>query len=638
MDQEESYSKIPQKEGEAAESDILLQKLRNTISKPVQNKVHGILEDVLKFSDNDKLYLYLQLPSGPSTADKSSLDLNSLSTAEHMHACTWIRNHLEDHIDTCLPKQDVYDAYNRYCDNLCCRPLSAANFGKIIREIFPNIKARRLGGRGQSKYCYSGIRRKALVSMPPLPSLDHKVTENSELVDLVQVHNNEVMDAACTLICHWAEKILKRSFNNVVEVAHFLLQQQFINPRDASAELIMSVKVSESRRKGPKRQPASSKCDEPESTEGAAEQPAQIKKESASKPTSSQPAKQRKNAKAQKSHSSSQVTALVARLHPILPRVAPWGNLVSCSPPICYSSIITSEAGTSSPAGHVKVTSLPLPSRAASAVHLARANGSRLVSQQAAVPHVNMILPNIPAGFSFPIPDLQAPPREGDGDVTSSEAATCSGQDLPKSSGGNRLSDSASAVATRKRGRPRKVPPKTQLAALDSASLPGSAGKSNGTPKWQPPDQQFEIMEVTIGEEFLPRTEGSPEMGTDLGSLPPGSSQDCPAVPSAALATNRVKRVRTEDSSEKMLPRQGSLERAVQGTGRLVIDEVDLEACQKPRSSLPPKEEGSANQAHAKGTAVLTSHLNRPKQGISQVSVIQRSWHNGKERPKDVAK
>lgn len=40
----------------------------------------------------------------------------------------------------------------RYCDNLCCRPLSAANFGKIIREIFPNIKARRLGGRGQSKY------------------------------------------------------------------------------------------------------------------------------------------------------------------------------------------------------------------------------------------------------------------------------------------------------------------------------------------------------------------------------------------------------------------------------------------------------------------------------------------------------
>lgn len=46
----------------------------------------------------------------------------------------------------------------RYCENLQHRPLSAANFGKIIRDIFPNIKARRLGGRGQSKYPFSLLR------------------------------------------------------------------------------------------------------------------------------------------------------------------------------------------------------------------------------------------------------------------------------------------------------------------------------------------------------------------------------------------------------------------------------------------------------------------------------------------------
>lgn len=45
-----------------------------------------------------------------------------------------------------------YPSSRRYCENLQHRPLSAANFGKIIRDIFPNIKARRLGGRGQSKY------------------------------------------------------------------------------------------------------------------------------------------------------------------------------------------------------------------------------------------------------------------------------------------------------------------------------------------------------------------------------------------------------------------------------------------------------------------------------------------------------
>lgn len=34
-----------------------------------------------------------------------------LSNEEYMYAYRWIRNHLEEHMDTCLPKQSVYDAY-----------------------------------------------------------------------------------------------------------------------------------------------------------------------------------------------------------------------------------------------------------------------------------------------------------------------------------------------------------------------------------------------------------------------------------------------------------------------------------------------------------------------------------------------
>ncbi|NWZ00191.1 RFX5 protein, partial [Loxia curvirostra] len=231
--------------GGATESSTLLQELRGNISKSVQSKVDSILQDVQKFSDSDKLYLYLQLPSGPSLGEKSSsLELSALGTAEHMHACSWIRNHLEEHTDTCLPKQDVYDAYKRYCDNLGCRPLSTANFGKIIREIFPNIKARRLGGRGQSKYpSQPGI--VTVVSLPPLPSLDLKVTETqAELAELAQSYSSEVTEAACALTCDWAEKILRRSFNNIVEVAQFLLQQHIISPRSAHADLLMAMVLS----------------------------------------------------------------------------------------------------------------------------------------------------------------------------------------------------------------------------------------------------------------------------------------------------------------------------------------------------------------------------------------------------------
>ncbi|KAL7833709.1 hypothetical protein AOLI_G00286690 [Acnodon oligacanthus] len=110
-------------------------------------------QDVEKFTDIEKLYLYLRLPSGPSSGnDKTEQSCVSSSRTQQMHAFSWIRNHLEEHPETSLPKQEVYDEYKSYCDNLAYHALSAADFGKIMKNIFPNMKARRLGMRGKSKY------------------------------------------------------------------------------------------------------------------------------------------------------------------------------------------------------------------------------------------------------------------------------------------------------------------------------------------------------------------------------------------------------------------------------------------------------------------------------------------------------
>lgn len=43
-------------------------------------------------------------------------------------------------------------SFRSFCDNLNYHPLSAADFGKIMKNVFPNMKARRLGMRGKSKY------------------------------------------------------------------------------------------------------------------------------------------------------------------------------------------------------------------------------------------------------------------------------------------------------------------------------------------------------------------------------------------------------------------------------------------------------------------------------------------------------
>ncbi|XP_078010992.1 LOW QUALITY PROTEIN: DNA-binding protein RFX5 [Phascolarctos cinereus] len=478
--------------GDAGEPTTLLQKLRGSISKAVQNKVEGILQDVQRFSDNDKLYLYLQLPSGPSGGDKSNLEPSALSHDEYMYAYRWIRNHLEEHTATCLPKQDVYDAYRRYCESLaCCRPLSTANFGKIIREIFPDIKARRLGGRGQSKYCYSGIRRKTLVSMPPLPGLDLKGSESPELgPEVGPGPRDELVEAACALTCDWAERILKRSFSSIVEVARFLLQQHLISARSAHAHLLMAMVLADEPERLP-RDPSSATKNGLENPEGRASkgQP-QPPKELEPRTGSALPVRGERKKTAETSApaaSSPQVNALVARLPVLLPRV-PHPQLaqpVRVSPPVLAPKL---------PSGTLKVTTLPLPSGAA--------------VSRGTLPIINMILPTVSA---VPVPGRAPPegPTQSQGLEKNREIGP--GVDLgPQGKGVKRtaevpmsdtrgqeleakvLSQDTEEIgidAKRKRGRPRKKSnsegersssPEKPLPATDSAHSPRVPQESRG--------------------------------------------------------------------------------------------------------------------------------------------------------------
>nr|ACE75820.1 hypothetical protein [Sorex araneus] len=455
-----SGGRAPPSNTEAGEPTSLLQKLRGTISKAVQNKVEGILQDVQKFSDNDKLYLYLQLPAGPSAGDKSS-EPSTLSNEEYMYAYKWIRNHLEEHTDTCLPKQSVYDAYRKYCESLaCCRPLSTANFGKIIREIFPDIKARRLGGRGQSKYCYSGIRRKTLVSMPPLPGLDLKGSESPEVgPEVTPAPRDELVEAACALTCDWAERILKRSFSSIVEVARFLLQQHLISARSAHAHVLKAMGIPEDDDHTPRERSSKSK-NGVESLGGGAqkrtERTAPPPKELESRAGTTVPARgeRKKNVVESPAPTASnpQVNALVARLPLLLPR-APRSLIppIRVSPPILAPKL---------PSGTLKVATLPLPSRAG--------------GPQAPVPIINMILPAVPAlpgPGHIPAGVLTQPRGTEQREVSTSgdpEAhdkgvkrtaevlvGETSGQD-PAAKAAKQETEEVGGDAKRKRGRPRK--------------------------------------------------------------------------------------------------------------------------------------------------------------------------------------
>lgn len=73
----------------------------------------------------------------------------------------WLHENFEAADGVSLGRSTLYAHYEHHCANVLIEKVNAASFGKLIRSVFPNLKTRRLGTRGNSKYHYYGIAAKA---------------------------------------------------------------------------------------------------------------------------------------------------------------------------------------------------------------------------------------------------------------------------------------------------------------------------------------------------------------------------------------------------------------------------------------------------------------------------------------------
>eukprot|EP00057_Strongylocentrotus_purpuratus_P002037 XP_003723712.1 PREDICTED: DNA-binding protein RFX2 isoform X1 [Strongylocentrotus purpuratus] len=71
---------------------------------------------------------------------------------------SWLMQNYEASQGYSLPRCLIYEHYLDFCQRNVLQPVNAASFGKTIRQVFPDIRTRRLGTRGQSKYHYYGIK------------------------------------------------------------------------------------------------------------------------------------------------------------------------------------------------------------------------------------------------------------------------------------------------------------------------------------------------------------------------------------------------------------------------------------------------------------------------------------------------
>jgi hypothetical protein len=98
--------------------------------------------------------------SGPRKEGGSGrISLNNLKD-QQQEVLEWLKDNYEPDDEISLARDAIFGHYTEHCQDRNTERMGTASFGKIIRLVFPAVKTRRLGIRGQSKYHYQGIRIK----------------------------------------------------------------------------------------------------------------------------------------------------------------------------------------------------------------------------------------------------------------------------------------------------------------------------------------------------------------------------------------------------------------------------------------------------------------------------------------------
>jgi len=103
-----------------------------------------------------------------------------------------------------------------------------------MKQVFPGVRPRRLGTRGNSRYCYAAMRKTTKLTPPQLPQLckDEPLSESetNEVPQPTQLNRSPSVagsigalsadnDGSWDVVRSWAEKLLNTKLDSVTELA-----------------------------------------------------------------------------------------------------------------------------------------------------------------------------------------------------------------------------------------------------------------------------------------------------------------------------------------------------------------------------------------------------------------------------------
>ncbi|XP_050068110.1 uncharacterized protein LOC126556709 [Anopheles maculipalpis] len=264
--------------GDRDREQQIQQIFEKSISDNTKKQIVEILEKISTLRPPERLLLYLRMPGGYPETDPLRQSQNPLGTRQEInHTINWVRSHLEHDPNVSIPKQEVYDDYVAYCARINIKPLSTADFGKVMKQVFPGIRPRRLGTRGHSRYCYAAMRKATKLPIPKLPDLSSAGGSIEKQSNEGQSFNEE---ESWKVVKAWAEAMLPSCFTTINELASFIAKNNLNSPsgigsrqqlhkkilqRELKEKRKLSAVALKKRRKKRRKTLSTSICDAPES-------------------------------------------------------------------------------------------------------------------------------------------------------------------------------------------------------------------------------------------------------------------------------------------------------------------------------------------------------------------------------------
>lgn len=135
-----------------------------------------------------------------------------------------------------------------------------------MKQIFPGIRPRRLGTRGNSRYCYAAMRKTTTLDCPYLPDLAEsrnpiaKFGKNAAGGFTVSTESvEESTTTSWNIVKTWAESLLGTDFQNIGEMSEYISKNYLNNQSPAvanSSRLLLQKKLLQRKVKGRKKNAA----------------------------------------------------------------------------------------------------------------------------------------------------------------------------------------------------------------------------------------------------------------------------------------------------------------------------------------------------------------------------------------------